>query len=422
MVDRSEPLVVTPQACPFVALDGDRDQRLDRARPDAPLLRGGDPQGALHGPPGELLPVTGVHGLPHLPGLGLPGRGGRRARAPAAGVPASATTPVATAPAGTLASVTGPAPVTAAPSSGTASDAMLQPAAPAAAPQPHRPSRRARQSPARHRPAPAWTAAPAWIAEATPPPDLFGQPTKRAARRPPIRASALVRRGMSPRVCPWPSLRRQPRRRLPSTSTGPSPRRTPPRGRGRACGVDGADGPRGVAGTSSGPAGVPELARADLDGDARRGWRPDGHRHRGRGAGPGAGRCGCAGVARAPDPTRGAAIRTPGMGGRAAVRGVRRRTGSRRLGRPAAHRHRRRARGGGRCSSCSCCPACSCRRWRRTDRRAHRVGCRRAPVATERPRATPQPRAPRPSGPRRPALPTGSSVATRCCASAAGST
>lgn len=28
MVDRSQPLVATPQACPFVALDGDRDQRL----------------------------------------------------------------------------------------------------------------------------------------------------------------------------------------------------------------------------------------------------------------------------------------------------------------------------------------------------------------------------------------------------------
>jgi hypothetical protein len=28
MVDRSQPLVVTPQACPFVALEGDRDQRL----------------------------------------------------------------------------------------------------------------------------------------------------------------------------------------------------------------------------------------------------------------------------------------------------------------------------------------------------------------------------------------------------------
>jgi len=33
MVDRSEPLVVTPQACPFVALDGDRDARLDAPDP-----------------------------------------------------------------------------------------------------------------------------------------------------------------------------------------------------------------------------------------------------------------------------------------------------------------------------------------------------------------------------------------------------
>ncbi len=29
MVDRSEPLVVSPQACPFLALEGDRDQRLE---------------------------------------------------------------------------------------------------------------------------------------------------------------------------------------------------------------------------------------------------------------------------------------------------------------------------------------------------------------------------------------------------------
>ncbi|MCY7419710.1 MAG: hypothetical protein LH650_14700, partial [Chloroflexi bacterium] len=33
MVDRSKPLVVTPQACPFVALDGDRDARLDAPDP-----------------------------------------------------------------------------------------------------------------------------------------------------------------------------------------------------------------------------------------------------------------------------------------------------------------------------------------------------------------------------------------------------
>lgn len=33
MVDRSQPLVVTPPACPFVALDGDRDQRHDAPDP-----------------------------------------------------------------------------------------------------------------------------------------------------------------------------------------------------------------------------------------------------------------------------------------------------------------------------------------------------------------------------------------------------
>jgi hypothetical protein len=33
MPDRSAPIVVTPRACPFVALDGDRDRRLDMPDP-----------------------------------------------------------------------------------------------------------------------------------------------------------------------------------------------------------------------------------------------------------------------------------------------------------------------------------------------------------------------------------------------------
>ena len=194
---------------------------------------------------------------------------------PATGIPASATTPVATAPAGTLASVTGPAPVTAAPSSGTASDAMLQPAAPgppAAPAQPPTPPV-ARASPA----PPAWTAAPVWIAEATPPPDLFEQPMKRAARPtadPGAGAGPVwdVATGLPMAVAPPAAAP------PPSTSTGPYA-------------TDGGDADSeaaaeqaasmartdlvGGAGTSSGPAGVPELAGADLDGDAPGVWDPE---------------------------------------------------------------------------------------------------------------------------------------------------
>ncbi len=193
MVDRSEPLVVTPQACPFVALDSDRDQRL--TAPDArhrcfaeavPKTRSMGHQAsfclapAFTGCPifldwasrvaADVLPGRAPAGAALLsdgPSSSTSGTTATGATGAITSTTATATMATAlagaAAPAADAASLPGPTPIVGAPPSAN----------------PARPATDAHPTGA----TPAWAAAPPWVAEAAPPPpDIFDKPTKRTAR------------------------------------------------------------------------------------------------------------------------------------------------------------------------------------------------------------------------------------------------
>ncbi len=205
MVDRSEPLVVTPQACPFVALDSDRDQRL--TAPDARhrCFAEAAPKTRSMGHQASFCLTPAFTGCPifldwasRVAADVLPGRAPAGAIGITDGVSpsTSATTPtatVATAPAGAVAPASSVAAASVSGGAGTgaagaaAGAAGAAGVAPVAGPAGVAPVAGALASPTPDAhptgAAPAWAAAPPWIAEAaTPPPDIFDKPTKRTAR------------------------------------------------------------------------------------------------------------------------------------------------------------------------------------------------------------------------------------------------
>ena len=80
MTERGLPSADASPACPFVAFEDDRDGARRPARPPPPLLRRGRAGAARAGPPGGVLPVERVPGLPGVPEVG-PARGGPGASA-----------------------------------------------------------------------------------------------------------------------------------------------------------------------------------------------------------------------------------------------------------------------------------------------------------------------------------------------------
>ena len=151
MVDRSEPLVVAPQACPFVALDGDRDRRRDV--PDAlhRCFAEESPKARSMGHQANYCLTPAFSGCPifldwasrvaadliEAPPVGA-AVGGGDAASPAASVSTTASASTTAA-----ATTTGAASTTTAASTASATDAVQRP----------------------------WAAAPPWMAEAIPPGD-----------------------------------------------------------------------------------------------------------------------------------------------------------------------------------------------------------------------------------------------------------